>query len=61
MEIENEIRVSASPNNSQIQAIQITECPLLIIAGPGLGKTFTLVKGAFYLIALKTISQRILE
>lgn len=55
MEIEHEISASASPNRSQLQAIHTTECPLLIIAGPGSGKTFTLIERAFYLIAEKNI------
>jgi len=33
-------------NESQKKAIQTTEGPVLIIAGPGTGKTFTLVKRA---------------
>ena len=45
----------SSPNKSQLEAIQTTECPLLIIAGPGSGKTYTLVERAFYLIAKKNI------
>ena len=37
-------------NKAQKEAINSTEGPLLIIAGPGTGKTFTLVKRAVYLI-----------
>lgn len=37
-------------NDNQKQAISTTEGPLLIIAGPGTGKTYTLVKRVVYLI-----------
>ena len=37
-------------NNKQIEAIQATNGPVLITAGPGTGKTFTLVQRAIYLI-----------
>ena len=37
-------------NDAQKQAIKTTEGPLLITAGPGTGKTFTLVQRAIYLI-----------
>jgi len=42
-------------NDIQKEAILNTEGPLLIIAGPGTGKTFTLVKRAAYLIVEKGI------
>ena len=42
-------------NNEQRKAIQQTEGPVLIIAGPGTGKTFTLVKRALYLIVEKGV------
>lgn len=42
-------------NKSQIDAIKTTEGPLLIIAGPGTGKTFTLVQRAIYLIQEKCV------
>ena len=44
-----------APNLRQQQAIQTTEGPLLIIAGPGSGKTFTLVERIYYLISEKGI------
>ena len=42
-------------NDNQKVAIQATDGPVLIIAGPGTGKTFTLVKRAVYLITEKQI------
>ena len=42
-------------NKNQIDAIKTTEGPLLIIAGPGTGKTYTLVKRIVYLITEKGI------
>ena len=42
-------------NDQQKEAIQTTEGPLLIIAGPGTGKTFTLVKRIVYLITERGI------
>lgn len=39
-----------TPHPSQLSAIQTTEGPLLIIAGPGSGKTFTLVERIVHLI-----------
>lgn len=42
-------------NANQIEAINNTEGPVLIIAGPGTGKTFTLVQRAIYLISEKGI------
>ena len=43
-------------NESQIEAIKTTDGPLLIIAGPGTGKTFTLVQRAIYLIQEKGVA-----
>ena len=37
-------------NDSQMTAISTVEGPVLITAGPGTGKTFTLVQRAIYLI-----------
>ncbi len=42
---------TSGPNPQQQEAIQITEGPLLIIAGPGSGKTFTLVERIYHLIS----------
>lgn len=42
-------------NDQQKSAIETTEGPLLIIAGPGTGKTFTLVKRIVYLITEKHV------
>ena len=46
---------TSGPNPEQQQAIHSTEGPLLIIAGPGSGKTFTLVERIYYLISEKGI------
>ena len=40
----------AGANTSQREAISTTEGGLLIIAGPGTGKTFTLVNRVVYLL-----------
>lgn len=40
-------------NDAQKSAISTTDGPLLIIAGPGTGKTYTLVKRIVYLITEK--------
>lgn len=42
-------------NAAQIEAIRTVDGPVLIIAGPGTGKTFTLVQRAVYLIEEKHI------
>lgn len=42
-------------NDAQKEAISYTEGPLLIIAGPGTGKTYTLVKRVVYLITEKKV------
>ncbi len=42
-------------NKAQRDAITCTEGPLLIIAGPGTGKTYTLVKRVVYLITVKKV------
>lgn len=43
-------------NEQQKEAVKTTNGPVLIIAGPGTGKTFTLVKRAVYLIVEKQIA-----
>lgn len=48
------VAFSSKANPSQLEAIQSTEGPLLIIAGPGSGKTFTLVERIVYLITQKS-------
>lgn len=45
-----------SANPEQFEAIENTEGPLLIIAGPGSGKTFTLVERIVYLITQKDVT-----
>ena len=42
---------TSAPNPEQQEAIHTTEGPLLIIAGPGSGKTFTLVERIYLLIS----------
>lgn len=42
-------------SDQQRKAVEITEGPLLIIAGPGSGKTFTLVERILYLIKNKDV------
>lgn len=43
-------------NKEQIEAIKYIDGPLLIIAGPGTGKTYTLIKRTIYLISEKNVS-----
>lgn len=47
---------SININNSQLEAVTTTEGPVLIIAGPGSGKTFTLVERITYLITEKKVN-----
>ena len=42
-------------NKAQKEAILTTEGPVLIIAGPGTGKTYTLVKRLAYLVIEKSV------
>ena len=45
-------------NEEQKSAILTTEGPVLIIAGPGTGKTYTLVKRISYLVAEKNVDPK---
>ena len=46
------------PNKSQLEAITTVEGPVMIIAGPGSGKTKTLVDRIIYLIAEKEVDPK---
>src|SRR5260370_4745872 len=48
--------LTVAANPQQLEAITTTEGPLLIIAGPGSGKTFTLVERVVYLLTEKGIA-----
>ena len=43
-------------NDDQVKAITATDGPVLVIAGPGTGKTFTLVKRIAYLVLEKHVA-----
>ena len=43
-------------NNAQKDAVLQTDGPVLIIAGPGPGKTYTLVKRISYLVKVKGVN-----
>src|SRR5438270_6788786 len=47
-------------NEAQAQAVQTTEGPLLIIAGPGSGKTKTLVDRIVYMVLKATPAENIM-
>ncbi len=47
---------ATTANPEQLQAITTTDGPLLIIAGPGSGKTFTLVERVVYLITEQQVT-----
>ena len=42
-------------NEKQYEAVRSTEGPLLLISGPGSGKTRTLVERAIYLLVEKKV------
>ena len=48
--------LQSKANTQQLEAILSTDGPLLIIAGPGSGKTFTLVERIVYLITHKGVA-----
>ena len=50
------MQFSRNPTENQLKIIQTTEQPLLVIAGPGAGKTKTLVDRVLYLIIEKKVS-----
>ena len=47
---------SRTPTSAQRDAITNTEGPLLVIAGPGSGKTFTLVERVVHLVREKELA-----
>ena len=47
-------------NEAQIEAIKSTDGPLLIIAGPGTGKTFTVVERIKYMLSQNIMPESIL-
>lgn len=52
----NSVALQSKANPQQLEAILATEGPVLIIAGPGSGKTFTLVERIVYLITHKGVA-----
>lgn len=52
----SDIPLRSKANPQQLEAILETEGPVLIIAGPGSGKTFTLVERIVYLISHKGVA-----
>lgn len=54
--ISNASALQSKANREQLEAILATDGPVLIIAGPGSGKTFTLVERIVYLITHKGIA-----
>lgn len=52
----NAIALQSKANPQQLEAILATDGPVLIIAGPGSGKTFTLVERIVYLITHKGVA-----
>ncbi|MBM3710741.1 MAG: ATP-dependent helicase, partial [Actinobacteria bacterium] len=52
------IKCSFKPNKNQEEAIKVTEGPLLIIAGPGSGKTEVLIYRTLNLILCKNIDPK---
>ena len=55
MTVKKPMSLQSTANQQQLEAIMATEGPVLIIAGPGSGKTFTLVERIVYLITHKGV------
>lgn len=53
------IELQSKANPQQLEAILATDGPVLIITGPGSGKTIILVERIVYLIAQKGLPVRI--
>lgn len=53
------IELQSKANPQQLEAILATDGPVLIITGPGSGKTIMLVEQIVYLIAQKGLPVRI--
>lgn len=51
-----DVSLHSKANPQQLEAIHATDGPVLIIAGPGSGKTFTLVERIVYLITHKDVT-----
>ena len=54
--LNSEVDLRTQANPQQFAAVLATEGPVLIIAGPGSGKTFTLVERVIYLITHKGVA-----
>ena len=46
----NVIKPSFKPNKKQQECIEQTEGPVMVLAGPGTGKTFTVTKRIKYML-----------
>lgn len=54
--MDQQVETQSKANPQQLEAIHTTDGPVLIIAGPGSGKTFTLVERIVYLIKEKGVA-----
>ena len=54
------LHTSRTPTSAQREAITNIEGPLLVIAGPGSGKTFTLVERVVHLVREKELASETL-
>lgn len=55
LESERGLHFLKEPNKQQLQAIQHTLGPALVLAGPGSGKTYTIIQRILFLITKKNI------